>query len=398
MKPLCIGQFSDSFPPLMDGVGLTVQNYCTHLIANGYRCHAIVSGSHIEEGYAYDREHQIDYTIRAASHPVFGIKPYGIIHKDRQFLHKVHAIDYSIIHSHSPFYLGPLGEEVRRLQHVPLVATFHTLFKDDILGLTHSEFITDQVMKRILHHFQEADEVWTPTEWSRKKLFEYGIDREVEVVANGCDLSIPTDEEYLSYRRAGRSYLGLEDDRPLLIYIGQLKEEKNLTLLVEALARVPRREVPFWMLFVGSGSDREALEHLVQKAGLASVVRFAGRVTDRELIKALLAASSLMLFPSQYDTSALVIQEAAAFSVPVVNTRGSATASQTNHGYNGFVAANDAASFGGEVTRLLSHPQEVKSAGEAAKRTIYRSWSTVVTEVGERYEDLCSRFHSSSRS
>ncbi|NLV60192.1 MAG: hypothetical protein GXY63_01055, partial [Spirochaetales bacterium] len=60
--------------------------------------------------------------------------------------------------------------------------------------------------------------------------------------------------------------------------------------------------------------------------------------------------------------------------------------------------ANDAASFGGEVTRLLSHPQEVKSAGEAAKRTIYRSWSTVVTEVGERYEDLCSRFHSSSRS
>ena len=107
MKPLCIGQFSDSFPPLMDGVGLTVLNYCTHLIANGYRCHAIVSGSHIEEGYAYDREHQIDYTIRAASHPVFGIKPYGIIHKDRQFLHKVHAIDYSIIHSHSPFYLGP---------------------------------------------------------------------------------------------------------------------------------------------------------------------------------------------------------------------------------------------------------------------------------------------------
>ncbi len=394
MKPLCIGQFSDSFPPLMDGVGLTVLNYCTHLNASGHRCHAVVSGSHIEEGYTYDRDHGIDYTIRAASHPVVGIKPYGIIHKDREFLKRVHAIDYDIIHSHSPFYLGPLGEEVRRLQRVPLVATFHTLFKDDILGLTHSEFITDQVMKKILRHFQEADEVWTPTEWSRRRLFEYGVEREVEVVANGCDLSIPTDEEYLSYRRVGRSYLGLDDDRPLLIYIGQLKEEKNLTLLVEALARV---ETPFLMLFVGSGSDRGALERLAQRLGLATSVRFAGRVTDRELIKALLAASSLMLFPSQYDTSALVIQEAAAFSVPVVNTRGSATASQTRHGYNGFVAANDAASFGGEVARLLSHPQEIKGAGEAAKRTIYRHWSTVVDEVGERYEDLCSRFQGSSR-
>jgi len=275
--------------------------------------------------------------------------------------------------------------------------TFHTLFRDDILGLTRSEFITEQVMKRLLPHFQDADEVWTPTEWSKEKLYEYGVDREVAVVANGCDMPIPSPEEYLRYREAGRRYLALDDDRPVLIYIGQLKEEKNLTLLVEALARVPRRETPFLMLFVGSGSDRGALERLAQHLGLASSVRFTGRITDRELIKALLAASLLMLGPWRYDTSALVALDAAAFSVPVVNTRGSATASRTTHGYNGFVTANDEASFGAEIARLLRHTQEAKEAGQAASRTIYRHWSTVVDEVAGRYEELYDRFGASGR-
>ncbi|MCK9548921.1 MAG: glycosyltransferase [Sphaerochaeta sp.] len=392
MKPLCIGQFSDSFPPLMDGVGQTVTNYCTHLIQKGYICHAVVAGCPVDEGYAYDAERGIDYTIRAASHPVAGIKPYGITYKDREFRRRVHAIDYDIVHSHSPFSMGPLGEEVRRVQHVPLIATFHTLFKDDILGLTHSHFITDQVMKRILPHFQGADEVWTPTEWSRCRLYEYGVDRAVEVIANGCDMPIPTEQEYLRYREAGRRYLGLNDDRPVLIYIGQLKEEKNLTLLVNALAQVPRQETPFLMVFVGTGSDRGTLERLAQRSGMASYVQFTGRITDREVIKALLAASLLMLFPSQYDTSALVLFEAAAFSVPLVNTRGSATASCTTHGHNGFVTANDAASFGEEITRLLRHPHVAKDAGIGASRTIYRHWSTVVDEVAGRYEDVYGRF------
>lgn len=381
----------------MDGVGQTVQNYCTLLSEKGHTCYAIVSGSTMDDGYAYDRAHNIDYTIRATSYPLVGIKPYGIVHKGRAFRRHVNSIEYDLIHSHSPFYMGSLSEQVRRAQNVPLIATFHTLFKDDIKGLTRSDFITAQVLKRVVKHFQDADEVWTPTEWSRNKLFEYGVDREVEIVANGCDMLIPSAEEQLQLRREGRRFLNIDDETPNLIYIGQLKEEKNLTLLVEALAKARSLTVPFRMIFVGSGSDRIPLERLVERHGLASSVIFTGRITDRQRIKELLAASSMMLFPSQYDTSALVLYEAAAFAVPMVNTVGSATASRTTHDVNGFIAKNDAASFGEEIIRLLKHPALVQTAGLEARRTIYRHWSVVVDEVAERYQELYQRFGASKR-
>lgn len=391
MKLLRIAQFSDSFPPLMDGVGSTVLNYCTHLNAKGHQCRAIVSGSTIEDGYAYDRAHGIDYTIRERSYPLKGIKPYGIIHRSRAFRHQVLSQRYDLLHSHSPFYMGAMSEEVRQAQNIPMIATFHTLFRDDILGLTRSRLITDQVMKKIMKHFQDADEVWTPTEWSRDRLFGYGVDREVAIVANGCDFLIPSDDVYHAYRESGRRFLGFPTDTRILIYVGQIKAEKNLPLIIESLPYAKEAKVPFKMVFVGYGSDQESLTRLAQRHGVADLIHFTGRIVDREVLKSVMAASYLMLFPSQYDTAALVLYEAAAFSLPLLNTAGSATATRSSDGYNGFIAANDARSYGKQVARLLAQPNLVRSVGEMASKTLHRHWSTAVDEVNDRYQQIIER-------
>ena len=391
MGNLVIGQFSDAFPPLMDGVGFVVKSYAELLLSRGHTTYAVVSGSLQKEGEEYDEQEQIDYTIRAPMVPVPGIQPYGLVVQNTEFRNRVRSIPFDIIHTHSPFFLGRFAEQMVRSQKIPLITTFHSLYKDDFYGTTHSHTMADHLTRMILRHYQTADEVWTPTEWSKQKLYDYGFDGSVEVVANGCDFILPTPDEFHAYQKKGVEITKVPSHVPTLIYVGQLKHEKNLDLMIDALDRVHKNHGTFHMIFVGSGPDRHQFEKKIDEAYLTPHVTFMGKITDREKLKALLAASTLFLFPSQYDTAALVLREAAAFSLPLLNTEGSSTAGITHHDHNGFIAPNTADAYAAQLMHLIQHPELCKKAGEVARTTLYRSWHDVITEVEERYHRIIEK-------
>lgn len=388
MDRLTIGQFSDAFPPLMDGVGFVVKNYTEILLERGHDVHAIVSGSMVEDGQEYDKNQGIDYTIRSSMIPVPGINPYGFVIKNMEFRKKVGNLEFDIIHTHSPFFLGRFAEQFTRHKRIPLVSTFHSLYKDDFYGFTHSHMMTEHLTRMILRHYRVADEVWTPTEWSKRKLRDYGFDGKIEVVENGCDFPLPSESEYATYRKEGFSITKIPEGIPTLIYVGQLKKEKNLELLINALDIAHKRHVNFHMVFVGTGPDRHYFEEMIEEAYLTPHVTFTGKIMDREKLKSLLAASTLFLFPSQYDTSALVLREAAALRLPLLNTRGSSTAGITTDGYNGFIARNTAESYAERLQQILSDTKVCEEVGIEAQRTLYRNWKDVLDEVESRYTAL----------
>ena len=281
MDKLTIGQFSDAFPPLMDGVGFVVKNYTEVLRSRGHDAYAIVSGSLIDDGYEYDKDQGIDYTIRSSMIPVPGINPYGLVVKNTEFRKRVEDLQFDIIHTHSPFFLGRFAEQFTRHKRIPLVSTFHTQYKDDFYGFTHSHVLTEHLTRMILRHYRVADEVWTPSEWSKDKLYDYGYEGKVEVVENGCDFPLPTDQEYREYHKKGKLLTGLDDDIPTLIYVGQLKEEKNIPLLLNALDIFHRKHGRFHMIFVGTGPDRKQFEEKIEEAYLTPHITFMGKITDR---------------------------------------------------------------------------------------------------------------------
>lgn len=391
MDTMTIGEFNESFPPLLDGVGFVVKNYTELLCARGHHAWAIVSGSRVHDGDEYDRKQGIDYTIRATMIPVPGISPYGVVVRNNAFRDTVRNIPFQLIHTHSPFFLGRFAEQLVRLHHIPLITTFHSLYRDDFYGFTHSNALSEYLVKKILHHYRFADQVWTPTEWSRQRLYEYGFDGDVVVVENGCDFALPNQKELRRYRERGFEITGIPRHIPTLMYVGQLKKEKNLDLIVDALDIMHKRHVPFHMVFVGTGPDRHHLESRIEKAKISPHVTFLGKISDREELKAIIATSSLFLFPSQYDTSALVLKEAAALSVPLLNTAGSSTAGMTVDGENGFIAHNSAQAYAEKLEFILGRPELCTRAGQSARETLYRSWHDVIDEVETRYRNLIHR-------
>lgn len=378
-----IGLFNESFPPIMDGVAICVENYAKWMqkMAGGV---SVITPSASGADYSrYDFE-VLDYF----SVPVPFRKPYvtGIGEVDPTFLAKIVKRPFKIVHAHSPFVAGRIASHVATLRNIPLVATFHSKYREDFSRVIPSEKLVNQVIKLVVEFYERADEVWVPQESVIDVLREYGYKGPVEVVANGSDLVADYPDAYFA---EARTALGIAPDEFALLFVGQHIWEKNVRMIIDALEKLG--DVRFRMFFVGTGYAAEEMKKLVSEKGLEDRVTFAGVVKDRERLKQYYAASDLFLFPSLYDTDGIVVKEAAALHSPSIMLETATAASVLTDGVNGFVVPDDLEAFTGRIRSLSADPERVRKVGIQASRSLVRSWEDVVGEVLDRYNHLISK-------
>jgi 1,2-diacylglycerol 3-alpha-glucosyltransferase len=380
MRRMVTGQFSESFPPLvMDGVSLTVQNYVVGLNKTLGPTYAMIPAN------PHLREPRNGGVYRFFSVPLVSRPPYrmGLPQLDPAFKVELRKVKLDLVHAHSPFFVGKFALRLARRRGIPIVATFHSKYRENFTRAVHIPPLVDWGIHQIVEFFEAVDEVWVPTEASLDTLREYGYRGGVQVVQNGVDLEPPVHKK--SLRAKGERFLGVCPGEFLLLYVGQLAWEKNLDLLVESLEAVRRAGVSFRMAFVGEGYAAGALKSMVARLGLSDRTVFTGVVRDREALSACYARADCFLFPSRYDTSGMVVAEAAAFEVPAVLTEGSDAAAEVEDGVNGFLAANSMEAYSAKLRWLLAHPAAVRRAGVGARLTLHHSWQAVVSEVRDRY-------------
>ena len=378
-----IGLFCDVFPPLMDGVAVCVQNYAYWLDKKQNNVTAVVP--HLKDANFQQYNYEV---LDFLSIPVPGRKPYvaGLPHLDPGFLKKLKTHQFDIVHAHSPFTTGNLAVQVARKQGVPLIATFHSKFKDDFKKEVHSDFLVKQMLKVVVNFFNKADEVWVPQESVKEVIREYGYKGPLEVVENGSDLATDYPDSFFANARAE---LGIGKDEFVLLFVGQHIWQKNTRLVIDALEKL--NDLPFRMFFVGTGYAANEMHQLVHEKGLDGKVTFTGMLTKREDIVKYYAAADLFLFPSLYDNAPLVVREAAALHTPAIMVEGSTAATILRDGENGFLSGGDLDSFAGKVRSLMADRALVRKVGIQASRSIVRPWEDVVEEVQDRYKALIAR-------
>lgn len=101
-----------------------------------------------------------------------------------------------------------------------------------------------------------------------------------------------------------------------VLHVGTLQPRKNLTVLIEAMARLGRPELPL-VLVGGKGWFYEQIFDLVEALGLQEQVRFAGYVDD-EALPLWYNAASLLVMPSVYEGFGMPVLQALACGTPVV--------------------------------------------------------------------------------
>ena len=393
-QDLFIGQFNDSYKPIMDGVGVCVENYARWINARHGQAIAVVpSQPHFEDRDEFD-------VIRFASLPFLLFQPYrmGIPWLWPRTELRLRSLPFSLVHSHTPFVAGRMARRVARSRRIPHVSTFHTKYRDDAIKALRSESLAEIVVRRIVHFYNTVDSVWTPSRTTGETLREYGYSGEIVVAPNGSDMPVPTDAELAIYRRHGEELSGVRPDEFVFLFVGQHRWEKNVQLIIHALSELgcltegERRRRAYRMVFAGEGYAADGMRKLCGETGILDRTVFLGRIVDREAMKGLFARADLFLFPSIYDNAPLVMREAAAFGLPAVVAEGSAAAEIIQDGENGFVTENDALAMARRLKLLMGQGELLRRVGKRATRTIYRSWEDIVGWAVEQYQMIIDRF------
>ncbi len=101
-----------------------------------------------------------------------------------------------------------------------------------------------------------------------------------------------------------------------LLYIGELRSIKGVTILIDAIAGLLPSGLTLTATIVGDGPDREALLARAKARGVADLVRFRNPMPAREAF----ALGNVMVVPSYGESLPYVVLEAGAAAKPLVAT------------------------------------------------------------------------------
>ena len=378
------GIFNDNFPPILDGVALTTQNYAYWLHEKGHEVSVITP-------YAPGAEKvlkEVQYPVyRFPSLPIPFRHPYryGVPFLSPSFIRQFRQMPFELVHAHCPFTTGDLAYSAAQRQGIPMVATFHSKYRQDFEHNVKSKVVVDWMVRHIVRFFEKADEVWIPLPAVEETLREYGYKGHVEVVENGNDFYTPA-AKIENMRAEMREELGLLPDETMLLFVGQHIWEKNIGLILDALALI--KDKPFHLFMVGTGYAVREIRHKIKELGLSPRVTLLGNIHDRDRLKRIYAAADLFIFPSLYDTCGLVVREAAAMHTPSLMLAGSTAASAVQDGVDGFLSPAGKEEYARCIVSLMEQPEVIAKVGTKASKTISRSWENVMDEVVLRYRDI----------
>jgi glycosyltransferase involved in cell wall biosynthesis len=280
--------------------------------------------------------------------------------------------------------------KLSRKLDIPLVATFHTKYRDDFKKALPGKVFVEFLMALTMDFYNSVDMVWVPNRATGETLKEYGFTGEFDIMPNGTDFEIPEKGKYLKYRNKGLEEIKADNNDFILLFVGQHRWEKNVRTILDSLKILKEKKESFKMVFAGEGYAAKEMKTLVRQYGLAENVVFKGVITERSTMKHLYACADLFIFPSVYDNAPLVMREAAAFDVPSIVVRNTSSAEGILEDVNGFLISNSPVSLAEKIMELKSNPSAIKRAGEGARKSIYRHWESIVDEVNIKYEDIIS--------
>lgn len=315
--------FTDSFAPTHDGVSRILEPLGAALVRRGVDLRVVTV--RVPGTATVDRQPDGVVVYRARSVPLPNYRQYRVaLFPYAVGIGRPELRQSDVLHLHTPGPVGLAGEQAARRWGTPTVGTFHTNLEGMFLASPHG-----RVRRRLDRSWirfarglcLRATVASAPTLTAARELAE-GLPadeaRRVRVVGNGVDTDRfrpgLTDPDW-------RARLGT-GDRPLVTYVGRLARDKGISVLLDAVARIPP-SLDATFVVAGDGPERgNLLGRLATDATLRRRVRYLGPVAESEK-PALLAQSHLFVLPSVADTSSVAVLEAMACGVaPVVTDRG----------------------------------------------------------------------------
>lgn len=376
-RPLAVALVTETWPPEVNGVAMTLSRLVDGLLRRGHRVQLIRPRRPGEAAvqHAADDIHVVP--LPGWRLPIYRQLQFGLPAARRlQALWGEQRPDLVHIATEGP--LGASALQVARRLGLPVASGFHTNFHaySRYYGF---RWLTAPINAWLRHFHRRCDVTLVPTAALAARLAADGFGR-TEVMSRGIDTTL-----FHPGRREAelRADWGVSDDTPVVLGVGRLAPEKNWGLAVRAFHAIRAAVPQARMVIAGEGPEHERL-----RAALPDAL-FCGELPPTRLA-ACYASADLFLFPSLTETFGNVTLEAMASGVAVLAYACAAAGEVIESECNGLtVAPADETAFVAAAVRLAADADLRRRLGEAAAGSVQaRGWDAVVLSVESTYFDL----------
>jgi glycosyltransferase involved in cell wall biosynthesis len=377
---LRIAVVTETFPPEVNGVAMTLGRIVDGLLARGHAVQ-VARPRQVKENQPAARAGLDEVLSRGIPVPAYGELRFGLPSKNR--LVKLWSEKRpDIVHVVTEGPLGWSAVAAARALHLPVTSSFHTNFQSYSqhygIGLFKK---TIEGYLRKLHNRTQATLV--PTRAMVSELEARGY-HNVGVMSRGVAI-----EQFSPAKRSTelRQSWGVAADTLVVLHVGRLAKEKNIALVIAAFRAIRARVPTATMVFVGDGPLRKQAQEACPEA------IFAGVRKGEDLARHY-ASGDLFVFPSLTETFGNVVPEALASGLAVLSYAHAAAKELIVTGRNGvLVTGTDELDFVDAAVALaadgaLQHALRQAAAASVAHLAwdaVYDSFVDTLSGVLERH-------------
>ena len=323
---------TDLYTTNTNGVVTSVRNLMEELEKKGHEVRVLTVSEKL-------KSHQDGNIYYIKSLPLGAIYPdvrMPISYHRHRFIQELIDWKPEVIHSQCEFFSYQFASYISRKSGAPIVHTYHTLYEQYVTYIFPSQrigaFLVGKLSK---YRLRKAEAVVAPTQKVEAVLKNYGVRNPIHVVPSGIALERHKERITEEERRGKRSALGIPEDHTVLLNLGRLGTEKNLSELIEMFSIALSQNPKLTMLIVGDGPARKELEELSEKLTVADHVIFTGMVDPSEVHK-YYQVGDIFVSASTSETQGLTYVEAAANCLPLLCRRDPCLDGVLVEGKNGY--------------------------------------------------------------
>jgi len=377
-KPLRIAVVTETWPPDLNGVSITMHRLCLELQSRGHSVQ-VIRPRHKQSQTDLQAPAEFEQTLTRGI-PIPNYPEFRLGLPSKRLLIKLWTHQRpDIVHLATEGPLGWSGIQAARKLKLPTSSDFRTNFHN----YSH-HYGVGRLKKAItlyLRKFHNLTNCTTvPTDRVQTELAQLGF-RHLRVIGRGVD----TKRFHPGMRNHSlRNEWGARLQTRVYLYVGRLTPEKNPLLLARTWDAIRTGDPEAQLVIVGDGPAADIYRRLLPNA------RFAGSQTGTTLA-AYYASSDFFLFPSITETYGNVVAEAMSSGLVTLAFGYAAPAELMTHAHNGYIARyNDEDHYLQLAAQIaLLGDQELGKIRERARATlINRGWDVVTMQMESLWREL----------